>query len=164
MEQGPTEPHTGRSTFLLSSGGAGGGGYYRVPFGMGPIATENQFPCWTLVARLPYTHGVHAPAGDFSQMHTTGQTLHPRSWRPTHSLTDRSTSCDWPLGRGALNSFVSGRGNSITSCDAPVPVCGTDPPLQSSLLAALRSLWGHCTHIPSASPSPQRATSAITPC
>ena len=26
-EQGPTEPHTGRSTFLLSSGGAGGGYY-----------------------------------------------------------------------------------------------------------------------------------------
>ena len=24
MEEGPTEPHTGRSTFLLSSGGAGG--------------------------------------------------------------------------------------------------------------------------------------------
>ena len=24
MEQGPTEPHAGRSTFLLSSGGAGG--------------------------------------------------------------------------------------------------------------------------------------------
>ena len=27
MEQGPTEPHTGRRTFLLSSGGAGGGYY-----------------------------------------------------------------------------------------------------------------------------------------
>ena len=27
MEQGPTEPHTGRSTFLLSSGGVGGGYY-----------------------------------------------------------------------------------------------------------------------------------------
>ena len=27
MEQGHTEPHTGRSTFLLSSGGAGGGYY-----------------------------------------------------------------------------------------------------------------------------------------
>ena len=27
MEQGPTEPHAGRSTFLLSSGGAGGGYY-----------------------------------------------------------------------------------------------------------------------------------------
>ena len=26
MEQGPTEPHAGRSTFLLSFGGAGGGG------------------------------------------------------------------------------------------------------------------------------------------
>ena len=25
MGQGPTEPHTGHSTFLLSSGGAGGG-------------------------------------------------------------------------------------------------------------------------------------------
>ena len=27
MQQGPTEPHTGRGTFLLSSGGAGGGYY-----------------------------------------------------------------------------------------------------------------------------------------
>ena len=27
MEQGPTEPHAGRGTFLLSSGGAGGGYY-----------------------------------------------------------------------------------------------------------------------------------------
>ena len=27
MEQGPTESHAGRSTFLLSSGGAGGGYY-----------------------------------------------------------------------------------------------------------------------------------------
>ena len=27
MGQGPTEPHAGRSTFLLSSGGAGGGSY-----------------------------------------------------------------------------------------------------------------------------------------
>ena len=27
MEQDPTEPRTGRSTFLLSSGGAGGGYY-----------------------------------------------------------------------------------------------------------------------------------------
>ena len=30
MQQGPTEPHAGRSTFLLSSGGAGGG-YYCLP-------------------------------------------------------------------------------------------------------------------------------------
>ena len=45
MEQGPTEPHAGRSTFLLSSGGAGGG--YT-----GPVPTENQFPCRTIVARL----------------------------------------------------------------------------------------------------------------
>ena len=44
MEQGPTEPHAGRSTFLLSSGGAGGrvlmSGYC---FGSTP--TENQVPC-----------------------------------------------------------------------------------------------------------------------
>ena len=51
MEQGPTESHTGRSTFLLSSGGARGG-YYSVAFDMGPIATENQFPCRMLVACL----------------------------------------------------------------------------------------------------------------
>ena len=51
MEQGPTEPHAGRSTLLLSSGGAGGG-YYRVAFDTGPVPTENQFPCRTLVACL----------------------------------------------------------------------------------------------------------------
>ena len=51
IEQGPTEPHTGRSTFLLSSGGAGGG-HYCVALGTGPIATEHQFPCQTLVAYL----------------------------------------------------------------------------------------------------------------
>ena len=51
MEQGPTEPHAGRSTFLLSSGGAGGG-YYRVVIETGPIPTENQFPCRTLVTCL----------------------------------------------------------------------------------------------------------------
>ena len=50
MEQGPSEPHAGRSTFLLSFGGAGG--YYGVAFGTGPITTENQFPCHTLVACL----------------------------------------------------------------------------------------------------------------
>ena len=43
MEQGPTEPHIGRSTFLLSSGGAGGG-YYSVALDTGPIVTENRFP------------------------------------------------------------------------------------------------------------------------
>ena len=51
MEQGPTEPHAGRSILLLSSGGPGGG-YYRVAFDMGLIPTENQFPCRILVACL----------------------------------------------------------------------------------------------------------------
>ena len=36
MERGPTEPHAGRSTFLLSFGGAGGG-YYRVVGHGGPL-------------------------------------------------------------------------------------------------------------------------------
>ena len=40
MGQGPTEPHSGCSTFLLRSGGAGGG-YYTVD--AGPITTENRF-------------------------------------------------------------------------------------------------------------------------
>ena len=31
MERGPTEPHAGRSTFLLSSGGAGGAGITEWP-------------------------------------------------------------------------------------------------------------------------------------
>jgi len=51
MEQGPTEPHAGRSTFLLSSGGAGGG-YYRLAFDTWPLPTENQFLRQTLVACL----------------------------------------------------------------------------------------------------------------
>ena len=42
MEQGPTEPHAGRQTFLLSSAGAGGR-YYRVASGTGPIPTGNEF-------------------------------------------------------------------------------------------------------------------------
>ena len=54
MEQGPAEPHAGRSTFLLSSGGAGGGNYY-VAFDTGPIVTENRFPCQMLVACLEIT-------------------------------------------------------------------------------------------------------------
>ena len=55
MEQGPTELHAGRSTFLLSSSGARGG-YYWVAFGTGPIPTANQFPCQALVACLITTH------------------------------------------------------------------------------------------------------------
>ena len=51
MGQGPTEPHAGRRTFLLSSGGAGGA-YYWVALDTGPIPTENQFPCRTLVTGL----------------------------------------------------------------------------------------------------------------
>ena len=51
MEQGPTEAHAGRSTFLLSFGGARGG-YYRVADGTGPVPTDTQFPCRTLVACL----------------------------------------------------------------------------------------------------------------
>ena len=51
MEQGPTEPHTGRGTFLLSFGGAEGE-YYCVAVDMRPIPTEKQFPCGTPVACL----------------------------------------------------------------------------------------------------------------
>ena len=54
-EQGPTEPHAGRGTFLLSFGGAGGGSY-RVAVDAGPITTENGFPCRTLVVCLFDTH------------------------------------------------------------------------------------------------------------
>ena len=60
MGQGPAQPHTGCSTFLLSSGGAGGG-HYRVAIGTGLIATEHRFPCQTLVACLGCTcHGCQA--------------------------------------------------------------------------------------------------------
>ena len=59
MEQGPTEPHAGRSTFLLSSGGAGGG-YYCVAFDTGPIATKNQIPCQALVVRRVVTLQNHS--------------------------------------------------------------------------------------------------------
>ena len=55
MEQGP-QAQAASSTFLLSSGGAGGG-YCWVAFGAGPIPTENQFPCQTLVACLPPPFG-----------------------------------------------------------------------------------------------------------
>ena len=48
---GPTEPHAGRSTFLLSSGGVGVR-YCWVAVGTGWIATEIQFPFLTLVARV----------------------------------------------------------------------------------------------------------------
>ena len=55
MEQDPTEPHAGRGTFLLSSGGAGGGHVLlsiTEPLIWGRIATKNQFPCQTPVACL----------------------------------------------------------------------------------------------------------------
>ena len=55
MEQGPTEPHAGRSTFLLSSGGAWGDITW-VAFGTGPIPTEQQFLWSTLAACL-----IHPP-------------------------------------------------------------------------------------------------------
>ena len=42
IEQGPTEPHTGRSTFLLSSGGAGGGYYW--PLISGQFLLRTSFP------------------------------------------------------------------------------------------------------------------------
>ena len=56
MEQGPTEPHAGRSTFLPSSGGAGGG-YYRVAVDAGPITTKNQVPWQTFAACLVHPLG-----------------------------------------------------------------------------------------------------------
>ena len=46
---GPTEPCTGRSRFLPSSG-CQWGEYYRVAHSAGPIPTETQSPCRTLVA------------------------------------------------------------------------------------------------------------------
>ena len=56
MEQGPTEPHAGHSTFLLSFSGAGvgGGRYYLAAFDMGQIATDNQFPWRTPVQCLTW--------------------------------------------------------------------------------------------------------------
>ena len=51
VEQGPTEPHTGRGTFLMSSDDAGGG-YHSVALDTGRAATEKQFHCHTLVAVL----------------------------------------------------------------------------------------------------------------
>ena len=43
MEQGPTEPHTGRSTFLRSPGGAGGG-ITEWPLVRGRLLLRTQFP------------------------------------------------------------------------------------------------------------------------
>ena len=44
MGQGPTEPHAGRSTFLLSSGGAGGAGITEWPLVRGPVLPSTGFP------------------------------------------------------------------------------------------------------------------------
>ena len=79
MEQGPTEPHTGRRTFLLSSGGARGG-YYRVTFGTGPIATENPVLCQALVACMlrPLHETLHGPA-------KVRRTCRAKEAKPEHS-------------------------------------------------------------------------------
>ena len=53
MDPGPTELDTGRSWFLLSSGGDISR-YYRVAHGTGLIPNETQFPCRTLVACLDF--------------------------------------------------------------------------------------------------------------
>ena len=55
MEQGPTEPQAGRSTFLLSSGGGGGAGITEWPLVRGPSRLRTSFPCRTLVACLTPT-------------------------------------------------------------------------------------------------------------
>ena len=44
MEQGPTEPHAGCSTFLLSSGGAGGAGITEWPLIRGRSLLRTTFP------------------------------------------------------------------------------------------------------------------------
>ena len=44
MEQGPTEPHAGRSTFLLSSGGAGGAGITEWPLVRGRFLPRTSLP------------------------------------------------------------------------------------------------------------------------
>ena len=56
VAQGPTEPHSGRGTFLLSSGD-GGDRYYSVAADTGRAATAKQFLCQMLVARQVVGHG-----------------------------------------------------------------------------------------------------------
>ena len=69
MEQGPTEPRIGRSTFLLSSSGAGGGGggagITEWPLVRGSIPTEHPFPCRPGLCRSGPTEGAHAVIGCF---------------------------------------------------------------------------------------------------
>ena len=72
MEQGPTGPHAGRSTFLLSSGGAGGAGITEWPLVRGPSRLRTGFPCQTLVAFLWLVH--HRNAHEHQ---------HPWKWKPT---------------------------------------------------------------------------------
>ena len=76
MGQDPTEPHAGRSTFLLSSGGAGGGGITEWPLVRGPVAAEHPLPCQMLVAYLGIPKGTTPPP--------------PRGDQPTHG-TQRGT-------------------------------------------------------------------------
>ena len=75
MEQGPTEPHAGHSTFLPSSGGAGGrvllSGLW---FGGG--SGKNQFPYQTLVACLVWARGAGLGIG------RSGRRLHRVRPRP----------------------------------------------------------------------------------
>ena len=55
MEQGPTEPHAGRGTFLLSSGGVGGAGITEWPLVRGRFRLRTRFPGrrqWHVWSRL----------------------------------------------------------------------------------------------------------------
>ena len=98
VEQGPTEPHAGRSTFLLSSGGAGGR-YYSVAFDTGPFPPENQIPCQTLVACLMQS---------CSACPTPVPTGLPSPLQPHNSIV--SSSCKFSPNRFARSNSTDGGG------------------------------------------------------
>ena len=102
MEQGPTEPHAGRSTFLPSFGVAGGR-YYWVASGMGPIPTENQFPCRTLVACLVRTDATPRAVSDPLSCVTPCATLQCR--KAALILFDNGSSTAHPDSNGLTCAF-----------------------------------------------------------
>ena len=120
MEQGPTEPHAGRSTFLLSFGGAGGG-YYSVASHTGPIPTENQFPCQTLVACLLRTvtqylctESLLSVFPDISERHCTVIVQSDRGGRGAQQWEQNTE------GAGVRHSGRNGAADRSVKWDGPV--------------------------------------------
>ena len=118
MEQGPTEPHAGRGMLLLSSGGAGGG-YFRVAFDTGPIATEHQFPCWTLVACRVSTQRPSKPQHKSAAAPRTYEHLLKR--RVAYRTGNNSRQSRTPPGKSPVRGRMALRPSARAACTLP---CG----------------------------------------